>query len=195
MAKLLERPASYDDLLKVPEHLVAELIDGELFTSPRPRARHAQPYKKLAATLVRAFEDGVDGPGGWWIFPETELHLGGDVYVPDLSGWRRERLPHFPDAAAIDVVPDWVCEVLSPSTHRVDRLKKLPKYAKHGIPHVWIIDPDHRTLEVCRRAGTTYEIVQIFDADDEPIVRAEPFDAIEFPLESLWLPTAPGRRN
>ena len=195
MAKLLERPATYEDLAKVPDHLVAELIDGELYTSPRPLMRHAQPYKRLGAALIRSFEEGVDGPGGWWIFPEAELHLSGDVLIPDLSGWRRERLPVVPDVVGIELPPDWVCEVLSPSTHRIDRLKKLPKYARSGIPHVWIIDPDHRTLEVCRRAGSTYEIVQIFDDEDEPIVRAEPFDAIEFPLSSLWLPTAPDPRN
>ncbi|MCU1228586.1 MAG: hypothetical protein JWO97_1470 [Acidobacteria bacterium] len=195
MAKLLERSATYEDLLKVPEHLVAELIDGELYTSPRPAYRHAHPNKKLAAILGRAFEDGVDGPGGWWIYPEVELHPGADVFVPDISGWRRERVQTIPDVVGMEIAPDWVCEVLSPSTHRIDRLKKLPKYARNGIPHVWIVDPDHRTLEVCRREGAAYRIVQIFDADEQPIVRAEPFDAIEFPLESLWLPVAPDPRN
>jgi Uma2 family endonuclease len=195
MAKLLERPATYADLQKVPEHLVAELIDGELFTSPRPAMRRAHPNKRLASLLERAFEDGIDGPGGWWIYPEVELHLGADVFVPDISGWRREHLPAIPDAAGIDIAPDWVCEILSPSTHRLDRLKKLPKYARNGIRHVWIVDPEHRTLEVCCRNGNAYETVQIFDAHDEPIVRAEPFEAVEFPLESLWLPTAPSPRN
>jgi Uma2 family endonuclease len=188
MAKLLERPATYEDLQKVPEHLVAELIDGELFTSPRPSTRHAHPNKRLASLLERAFEDGISGPGGWWIYPEVELHLAGDVFVPDISGWRREHLPEVPDTNGIEIAPDWVCEILSPSTFRIDRLKKLPKYARNQIEHVWIVDPEHRTLEVCRRAGSVYETVQIFDPSDEPIVRAEPFDAIDFPLDSLWLP-------
>jgi Uma2 family endonuclease len=195
MAKLLERPANYSDLLKVPDNLVAELVDGELFTSPRPSFRHSRATSRLAALLTRAFEDGIDGPAGWWILVEPELHLRGDVLVPDIAGWRRESMPEFPDVVASDVAPDWVCEVLSPRTSKLDRFRKLPKYALNEIEHVWIVDPNNRTLDVYRRAGATYEMIQVFEEDEQPIVRAEPFDAIEFPLATLWPPTAPDPRN
>jgi len=195
MAKLLERPATYSDLLKVPENLVAELIDGELFTSPRPAPRHARATVSLAGRLYRLFDEGDGGPGGWWILPEAELHLQHDVFVPDISGWRRHRVPEFPDGAAVNVAPDWVCEVLSPRTTNLDRFVKLPKYAANEIQHVWIVDPNNRSLDVYRLEGAAYQMIQVFEEDEQPIVRAEPFDAIEFPLSSLWLPTAPDPRN
>ncbi|MEA2571607.1 MAG: hypothetical protein QOI24_3608 [Acidobacteriota bacterium] len=195
MAKLLERPATYEDLRKVADHLVAELIDGELFTSPRPASRHARVHGKLFSRIDAAFDDGDGGPGGWWIVLEPELHLGADVFVPDIAGWRRERMPEYPEVPAFELAPDWACEVLSPGTTRIDRFVKLPKYANHAIDHVWIIDPNNRTLEVYRHAGDRYELAGVFDENEQPIVRAEPFDAIEFPLESLWLPTAPDPRN
>ena len=195
MAKVARRHATYDDLLKVPDHLVAELIDGELFTSPRPATRHIKPAKKLTGILDRAFEDGIDGPGGWWILPEPELHLGRDILVPDIAGWRRQHLPEVPDAAAITVAPNWICEVLSTSTARIDRLKKLPKYAANTVEHAWLLDPYMHVLEVYRIANETYALIDIFD-DEQPLVRAEPFEAIEFRLDALWLPaTAPDPRS
>jgi Uma2 family endonuclease len=187
MAKLLERPATYEDLQKVPEHLVAELIDGELFTSPRPSTRHARAQGKLFARISAAYDDGDGGPGGWWIIGEPELHLGADVLVPDIAGWRREHVPEFPDVVAVETAPDWICEVASPSTMRLDRFKKLPKYAEHGVDYVWLVDPNNRTLEVFRRSGSRYDVIAAFD-DEEPVVRAEPFDEIEFSLGTLWPP-------
>jgi Uma2 family endonuclease len=187
MAKLLQRAATYADLQNVPEHLVAELIDGELFTSPRPATRHARANLRLAARIHRAFDEGDGGPGGWWIIGEPELHLGADVLVPDIAGWRREHVPEFPDVVAVDIAPDWICEVASPSTMRLDRFKKLPKYAESGVEHVWLVDPNNRTLEFFRRSGSRYDVIAAFD-DEEPVVRAEPFDAIEFSLSTLWPP-------
>ncbi len=178
--------ATYDDLIRVPEHLVAEIIDGELITSPRPASRHARASSILGGKLVPPFDQGDGGPGGWWIVDEPELHLGPDVIVPDLAGWRRERMPVFPDAAWFDLAPDWVCEVVSPSTGRVDRVRKMPKYAANEISHLWLIEPVLQTLEVFRLDAGTWRLVATHGGDE--VVRAEPFDAIEIRLDALWIP-------
>jgi Uma2 family endonuclease len=185
MTELALRPATYEDLLKVPDNLVAELIDGELFTTPRPAPRHANVTSSLGADLQHAFQQGIGGPGGWWILIEPELNLRGRALVPDISGWRHERLPMLPDTATIDVVPDWVCEVQSPSTARFDRVKKLPVYATHGVQHVWLIDPISRTLEVLRLENDRWMLAGNYGGDD--VVRAEPFEAVEIRLATLWI--------
>lgn len=185
MAKARRKLATYDDLLRVPEHLVAELLDGELFTSPRPATRHARAYARLSRRLGRAFEDGEDGPGGWWIVPEPELHLDADVLVPDIAGWRQDRMPEFPDVVFVEIPPDWICEIISPSTGRLDRVRKLPIYASHGVQHAWIVDPQLKTLEVLRLTGGHWLTVATHGGDD--IVRAEPFDAIDLKLGWLWM--------
>ncbi len=182
--------ATYEDLLRVPDHLVAELIDGELYTSPRPAFRHARAIAALDRRIGRAFDDGDGGPSGWWIVLEPELHLSGHVMVPDLAGWRRERMPEFPDVAASDVVPDWVCEVVSPSTGRLDRVKKLPEYAQEGVQYAWLVDPILRTLEVYRLGDERWSLISSFGGDG--VVRAEPFDAVELTLGELWIsPSSP----
>ncbi len=185
MTELALRRATYEDLLKVPDHLVAELIDGELYTSPRPASRHARTSSVLGVKLGNSFDSGDGGPGGWWIIDEPELHLGGNAIVPDLAGWRRERMPVFPDAAAFEVAPDWLCEVQSPSTARIDRVKKLPIYKEHGVQHVWLVDPVDRTLEVLRLENDRWVVAGNFAGDD--VVRAEPFDAVEIELRALWI--------
>jgi len=185
MTELEMRPATYEDLLKVPDNFVAELIEGELYTSPRPGSRHARTSSVLGAKLVNAFDSGDGGPGGWWIVDEPELHLSGNAVVPDLAGWRRERMPIYPDAAVFDIVPDWICEVQSVSTARVDRVKKLPVYLRHRVQHVWLINPVDRTLEVLRLENDRWFIAGNYGGDD--VVRAEPFDAVEIELASLWI--------
>lgn len=184
MAERAKQPATYEDLLKVPDHLVAEIVDGELFTSPRPSSRHARASSGLAGKLVPPFDHGDGGPGGWWIIVEPELHLGRDILVPDLAGWRRERMPSYPDAAFFDLAPDWVCEVVSPSTGRLDRVRKMPTYASNQIPHLWLVDPLQRTLDVFRLENGHW-LLLASHGDDET-VRAEPFDAIEIDLAPLW---------
>jgi Uma2 family endonuclease len=181
--------ATWDDLLRVPEHLVAEIVDGELVTSPRPRPSHAHVASGLGHFVGGPFHFG-DGPGGWWILVEPELHLGADILVPDLAGWRRARLPILPDDPGIGVAPDWVCEILSPSTHRHDRFRKMPAYHAAGVAWAWLIDPALRTLEVYRNDPDGWLLKSTF-ADVE-IVRAEPFDAIELPMGRWWLPTGEG---
>jgi Uma2 family endonuclease len=179
------RPPSYDDILALPEHLIGELVGGELFVSPRPAPRHAAATTALGEELGPPFKRGRGGPGGWWLLDEPELHLGRDVLVPDLGGWRRERMPEMPIDKAFFVLPaDWVCEVLSPSTAALDRGRKLAVYARERTSHVWLIEPVSQTLEVLRLDGETYRIVQV--ATGEVTVRAEPFDAIELDLRILW---------
>lgn len=184
MASPARKRATYDDLLKVPDHLVAEIVDGELHTSPRPASRHAVAASGLGGQIWSPFHRGRGGPGGWWILDEPELHLGEDILVPDLAGWRRERMPAIPDAAYFTLAPDWACEVLSPSTERLDRVRKLPVYAREGVRHVWLVNPSARTLEVLRLEGGRWVVVATHGGDDP--VRAEPFDAIELDLGALW---------
>jgi Uma2 family endonuclease len=186
VAKPAKRTATYEDLLQVPEHLVAELIDGELYTSPRPASRHARAAGAIYSRLSRLFDEGDDGPGGWWIVFEPELHLGGDALVPDVAGWRRERVPEFPDVVVWTIAPDWVCEVLSPGTAKLDRLLKLPKYAREGVEYAWIAEPMTRTIEVHQLIDGRMELVAVHTGDGAE--RIAPFDAVEIPLDRLWLP-------
>lgn len=178
------RPATYDDLLKVPDHLVAEIIDGELFTSPRPAPRHADASSGLGGTLRGPFDRGRGGPGGWRILDEPELHLGRDIVVPDLAGWRRERLPSLPDEAYFSIAPDWICEVVSPSTAALDRVRKLAIYAREQVTHAWIIDPLAQTLEAMRLDNGRWVILGTWAGD--ATVHAEPFAAVEWDLTLLW---------
>jgi len=184
MASPARKPATYEDLLKLPEDRIGEIVDGELYASPRPGGAHASCAFSLGAEIGPPYQRGRGGPGGWLFMFEPELHLRDDTLVPDLAGWRRERLPSVPDAPSVGLVPDWVCEILSPSTERMDRVKKLPAYARHGVAHAWLINPATRTLEVFRREGPSW-VLAATHADDA-IVRAEPFDAIEIDLLNLW---------
>ena len=176
--------ATYDDILSAPRHQVAELIHGTLQLLPRPRSTHARASSRLGSRLGPPFDEGDGGPGGWILLDEPELHLADHVLVPDLGGWRRERMPEMPDAAFFTLSPDWVCEVLSPSTAEIDRAAKVPIYAAHGVSHVWLIDPGIQTLEVLALDGSTYRLLHV--AHRQQIVRAQPFDAIELHLEALW---------
>jgi Uma2 family endonuclease len=179
------RPATYDDLLALPEHVVGEIIGGDLIVSPRPAPRHAVATSVLGGELGPPYHGGRGGPGGWWILFEPELHLGDDVLVPDLAGWRRERLPVVPETPYFTLPPDWVCEVLSPGTARLDRQRKLAVYAREGVTHAWLLDPLERTLEVLRLDGHQWVIVGVHANDEE--IRAEPFEATSLPLARLWV--------
>ena len=134
MSATARKFATYEDLFDLPDHLVGEIIHGQLITHPRPTPKHAVASSAIGDELVSPFQKGRGGPGGWWILDEPELHLGPQILVPDLAGWRRERLPTMPDSAYFTLPPDWVCEVLSPGTARVDRADKMPIYAAQGIP-------------------------------------------------------------
>jgi Uma2 family endonuclease len=178
------RRAGYEDVLNAPPHLIAEVIDGALHTQPRPLLAHAHAASVLGEELGGPFRSGRGGPGGWILLDEPELHLGPHIVVPNLAGWRRSTLPELPDEAFLSVRPDWLCEVLSPSTQRPDRVLKMPLYRREGVPHVWLIDPDAKTLEVYRLDGANYRLL---DSDaDQALIRAEPFDAFELDLGALW---------
>jgi len=182
--------ATYEDVLNAPEDKVTEVLDGELFLSPRPTPRHALASSEIGMAIGNPFHRGIGGPGGWWILDEPELHFGEQVVVPDLAGWRRERMPTVPNEAFFSVAPDWVCEVLSPSSERLDRGRKLRTYASARVPHAWLVKPTDRTLEVLRLQDGAWTILGVWE--DSALVRVQPFEAIELELARLWPdPAAP----
>ena len=173
----------------LPEGTAAAILDGELYVMTRPRLAHLRTSSCLGGELYGPFDRGRGGPGGWIILDEPELHLGRrpDKVAPDLAGWRRERLPALPDAAAFTLAPDWICEVLSEGTERLDRIKKARIYAREGVAHYWLVHPLQRTLEVMRNEGGLWVTVAGFSVEDgDALIRAEPFDAIEFDLGALF---------
>jgi Uma2 family endonuclease len=186
------RRATYEDLLKVPDILIAEIIDGELITSPRPASPHARAAS-IIGRVLDPFDQRPGGsggpPGGWWILFEPELHLGADILVPDLAGWRRERMPILANVPYFELAPDWVCEVVSPTTGRIGRVRKMPIYAREKVGRVWLVDPLMRTLEVYRLEGQRWILLSTHG--DTEIVRTEPFEAIELDMSRWWLESVP----
>lgn len=183
-----KRAATYEDLRRVPDNLVAELVSGELYANPRPASPHAKAATGITASVYPFDGDPSGGhPGGWWILAEPELHLHGDVVVPDIAGWRRNRMPEFPDVAAFELAPDWVCEVVSPRTAGLDRVKKMALYAREHVQHAWIVDPVARTLEVFGLEGGRWVVASTHEGAGK--VRAEPFDA-ELDAGRWWMPAA-----
>ena len=163
---------------------MAEILDGTLHVSPRPSIPHTVASSRLGGDIIGPYDAGRGGPGGWWILFEPELHLGDDVVVPDIAGWRRERLPELPSGAFLTIAPDWVCETISPSTERIDRGKKLRIYAREGVAHLWLVNPGPATLEIYRLQDAHWVLLSTGEGDTS--VRAEPFDAIEIDLKRLW---------
>lgn len=183
-ARTSTRPATYADIVALPANLVGEIAAGLLYANPRPALPHAAAASAIGEELGPPFKRGKGGPGGWVILDEPELHLGGDVLVPDLGGWRRERMPELPATAHTTLAPDWVCEVLSPSTSKLDRGVKVPIYARERVAHVWLVDPLEQYLEVLVLDGETYRIIATHVADAK--VRAQPFEALELDLSIFW---------
>jgi Uma2 family endonuclease len=189
-----KRRATYQDVIDAPAHMVAEIIGGELRLASRPGGPATAVASVLGQELGPPFRRGRGGPGGWLILDEPELHLGDEILVPDLAGWRRERLSVVPDTAFFTVPPDWVCEVLSRSTEKSDRVEKMPIYAASGVAYAWLVHPRRRTLEAFElRSGKWVAIAVHKDSDRAQI---PPFDAIELDLAALWadvsLPTRLG---
>jgi Uma2 family endonuclease len=185
MAAPAKKRATYADLEALPENMVGEIVFGVLHAFPRPRLRHANAATEVGGRLRLSFGSRFgEGPGGWIILVEPELHFGEDVVVPDVAGWRRERLPELPDAANLTLAPDWLCEVLSPGTRAHDLTDKRSIYLRERVRHLWFVDAEERTLEVQRWSEAGYVVVQTFR--DDAVVRAEPFEAIEIPLAALW---------
>jgi Uma2 family endonuclease len=184
MAEPAKRRATYADLKAVPSHLVAEIIDGDLLTHPRPSPRHSITSNALAYELTGPFQKSRGGPGGWVFAGEPELHLGPQVLVPDLAGWHRKRLSAYPETSYFTVVPDWICEVLSASTERRDRAVKKRKYAEAGVSYLWIVDPRQQLLEAFSLLDGRWLASGAWTAAET--VAAPPFDAITFSLADLW---------
>lgn len=182
MALSAPQPADLEALARLPDHIVGELIEGELYLSPRPALRHALAASALNAILGDQFQGR--GARGWWILFEPELHFGPNVVVPDLAGWRRSRLPQVPADPFLTLAPDWVCELLSTSTRSLDRSRKLPLYSRQGVSHVWLIDPEARTLETFVRRGRFWMLTATWTGADK--VRAQPFESCEIDLLRLW---------
>lgn len=184
MTEKVKSTAFYSDLVDAPPDRIAELVGSALYLSPRPSPKHANAATVLGADLHDAFDRGRRGPGGWRVLFEPELHVGNDVLIPDLAAWRRERLPELGDANGIDVVPDWVCEIVSRSTERFDRTEKLPRYATAGVGYAWLVDPVTRCVEVLSRAGDSWRVVETHSGDT--LVCAPPFEAVTIELAALW---------
>ena len=185
MSEPANKPATYEDVINSPPHVVAEVVHGVLYQSPRPALPHAAAASVVGEELGRPFKRGKGGPGGWMILGEPEIHLQADIVVPDVAGWRRETLPVLPDDPYLTVPTDWVCEVASPSTRALDRGAKLEVYQRERVGHVWLIEPLDKLLEVLELDGSSYRIIQRV-VGDEP-ARINPFDAIEFDVAALWM--------
>jgi Uma2 family endonuclease len=179
-------PTLYQQLESLPQGLIGEILNGQLHAQPRPTGRHAFAASALGAELFLPFSKGRGGGGSWWIIDEPELHflLDEEVDVPDIAGWRRERMPGIPEGHRFTVVPDWVCEVLSPSTESKDREINMPSYARFGVAYAWLLDPAKRTLETYALRDGAWCGTGRFADDDQ--VRALPFDAVTIALDDLW---------
>ena len=184
MNRPAHRFATYADIEALPPNIVGEIIDGALVTHPRPSPRHAVASFALGGVLTDPFQKGSGGPGGWVFFAEPEVHLGSHFLVPDVAGWRRERLSTYPETNYFETAPDWICEILSGSTERRDRGRKRWIYAEFGVGHLWLLDPRVQVLEAFALSGREWSLIGTWTADDS--VCAPPFEAVPFPLADLW---------
>jgi Uma2 family endonuclease len=184
MAEPAKRNATYDDLLALPDGVKGELIYGSLYVQPSPAPPHGSSQFSIGGELYGPFQKGRGGPGGWWFMIQPELHLGPHIAQPDIAGWRQERMPRLPTTAFVDVSPDWVCEILSPSTEGHDRGVKRRLYATYGVAHFWLLHPVERYLEVSVLRDGAWVHIDTFN--DALAFRAPPFDAVEFRLADLW---------
>ena len=178
--------ASLADLESLPDTVVGEILDGTLYMHPRPPPRHVHFGGRLSRELQGSFELGQGGPGGWWILIEPGIQVeGSSEFVPDMAGWRRERLPSLPEDR-LTVVPDWICEILSPSTRAYDQRTKRPFYARIGVRHLWFVDLEARTLTVSEFLNGRWLEVGVYGEGN--VLRAPPFESMEFDLDALWPP-------
>lgn len=183
----LPQPSNYQRLIDLPEGLVGEILGGELYTQPRPTGPHARAAIVLSSRLLDPFDFGRGGPGGWWILSEPEVHFirDSEVAVPDLAGWRKERMPNIPHDHRFLIVPDWICEILSPATVHKDRNLKLPLYAHYGVGYIWLIDPQARSLEAYMLQEGRWHLLGLFR--DQASVKVLPFAEVPLALGDLWV--------
>jgi len=188
MAEVARKKATHDDLHKVPENMIGEIIDGEIIATPRPSRRHGYTTTALGVAIGGRYQFGQrGGPGGWIFIIEPEIGLGNDILVPDLAGWKRDRFPREEGHNWISIAPDWICEVLSPRTFRKDKVVKMPLYAQHGVQYFWLIDPVAKTLDIFRLEAGRWVVAGLYAEND--IARADPFPEVEVDLSFLWLET------
>lgn len=184
MANTALKLPDYEDILNLPEHLVGEIINGRLNVQPRPSPKHTLASSALGIEIGTLFHGRFGGEDGWWIIDEPELHMGGHILVPDLAGWRKQRMPKLPETAWFETVPDWICEILSPSTAKIDRSEKMPIYAGLGVSFLWLIDPILQTMEVYQLLDGHWSLLQTLKDADQ--VTAPPFATHTFLLSNLW---------
>lgn len=183
--KPLKKGATYEDLCNVPDRFIAEILDGDLYASPRLAIPHAHAATVLSAELYGPFDRSGNDPEAWLFLNKPEVHFANDVLVPDIAGWRRARMPRVSAEAYTTLAPDWVCEVLSPSTEALDRGKKLTIYSREGVAHAWLVDPVRRTLEVLLLESGAWSVLDRHEGRVN--VRAAPFAEIELELGALWI--------
>jgi Uma2 family endonuclease len=189
MTEPARRRATYQDVLDAPDDKIAEIVNGVLHLSPWPGLVQSYVMTSLAGELGASFQLGRDGPGGWVFLPRPDVHLGDDILVPDIAAWRSERMPVIEDIAFGTLAPDWICEVLSRSTLKLDRIGKMASYAAAGVKHAWLVHPIRRTLEVFRLCRGRWRALAIHQGDER--VRAEPFETLQLDLSQLWERLAP----
>jgi Uma2 family endonuclease len=184
MSERIKGGATYQDVLSAPPDRIAEVTRGDLYLSPRPAPRHARVASAIVSDLHDAFDRGRSGPGGWWILFEPELHLNGNILVPDIAGWRRTRMPELPEGSWFSLAPDWICEVASPRTEKFDRNCKMPLYAAYEVEYLWLVDPDLQHVEVLRRDASHWKLVTRVSGSQT--LCAEPFEIVPVELARLW---------
>jgi Uma2 family endonuclease len=185
MPKSAKKKASYEDLCRIPENMTGEIIDGELIVTRQPPRSHVYTVSTLDKEIGPPYQLGQGGPGGWIILVRPEIMLQGNIMVPDLAGWRKERFPQHEGQNSISVAPNWVCEVHSPWTVQVDKIRKMPLYARHSVEHVWLIDRIARMMDVFRLEAGRWFLLGSFAGKNN--VRVEPFQEIEIALGDLWI--------
>jgi Uma2 family endonuclease len=187
MSERARRRATQADFWAIPDGVrFHELIDGVLIEKATPSGEHGVAQAGVVGAVHGPFQrpSGRGGPGGWWIATEVEVLLGDEIVRPDVVGWRRERHPERPTGTPINVRPDWICEIVSPSHPTDDTIKKLRLYHRAGVPHYWLVDSRDSTLTVMRWNEAGY--VTLLRAERGETVRAEPFDAIEIVVGTLF---------
>lgn len=184
MAGPAKKTATYDDLYNLPDNVIGQIIDGELIATRWQSRQHALTSTVLSAKLGAPYDLGEGGPGGWIILHSLEVKLGDNILVPDLAGWLYKRFPIEEETNWVSVCPDWVCEIISPETVRIDKTKKMPVYARHGVGYFRLIDPTNKTLDVYKLESGKWMVLETYAENDK--FRAEPFEEVEIDLGSLW---------
>jgi len=186
MSKPADKVASYEDLFNLPANVVGEILAGDLVTHPRPAPKHALAASAIGAFLFSEFarKPGSGDHGDWWILYEPECHLGEDIVVPDIAGWKKSTMSSLPDTAWFEIAPDWVCEVLSPATSKYDRGVKRDIYAREKVAYYWMVDPTDKTIEVFELQNGFWTLVAT--AQEEQVVNLVPFESLPFDLSALW---------